>query len=177
MGERRIALDGALAGFLGAVVVAVWFLVVDVSRGQPFATPALLAAVLLHGAPGPIASFSTMRLVLEYSAFHFANFVIFGWFVAWLLEVAERQPTFLWGILVLLFWFEVFFLSFLGIVSDFALKALIWWRILGANVLAIAVMMAFFAFRHPVMVAQVRKQWKRGREALTPLGFPRTRHG
>ena len=41
--------DGILTGIVGAVVVAVWFLVLDFSRGQPFYTPSLLGSALLLG--------------------------------------------------------------------------------------------------------------------------------
>ena len=47
--RTRIIIDGAVAGIIGAVVVAVWFLIFDVIRGHALETPALLAATILHG--------------------------------------------------------------------------------------------------------------------------------
>ena len=36
--RSRIMLDGAIAGLLGAVVVALWFLIFDAARGHIFQT-------------------------------------------------------------------------------------------------------------------------------------------
>ena len=44
-----VALDGLFAGMIGALTVAVWFLVLDIAAGRPLYTPALLGQVLLHG--------------------------------------------------------------------------------------------------------------------------------
>ena len=41
--------DGVLAGLVGAIVVAVWFLVLDLFHGTPFATPSLLGRAVFLG--------------------------------------------------------------------------------------------------------------------------------
>ena len=35
----RYVREGIIAGLIGAVVVAVWFLIYDAARGRPFRTP------------------------------------------------------------------------------------------------------------------------------------------
>src|SRR5256885_7861963 len=45
----HILLDGLFTGAIGAVVVALWFLLLDLVAGRPFFPPALLGSVLLHG--------------------------------------------------------------------------------------------------------------------------------
>lgn len=40
---------GMIAGLLGAAVLAGWFLILDLLRGQPLATPTFLARVVLSG--------------------------------------------------------------------------------------------------------------------------------
>ena len=42
-------MHGTIAGLLGAAVLALWFLVLDVWRGTPLATPTFLAQALLSG--------------------------------------------------------------------------------------------------------------------------------
>jgi hypothetical protein len=44
-----ILLDGLFTGMIGAIAVAVWFLVLDVAAGRPLFTPNLLGNVLLRG--------------------------------------------------------------------------------------------------------------------------------
>jgi hypothetical protein len=54
----RTLIDGVTAGIVGAITLAGWFLMLDVARGQPFATPALLgrsAAEMSHAATSPKA--------------------------------------------------------------------------------------------------------------------------
>ena len=74
--RSRIIIDGAIAGLLGAGVVALWFLIFDAARGRTFETPALLAAAILHGShPDGI---SAIQLMMEYSVLHFGAFIIAG---------------------------------------------------------------------------------------------------
>ena len=51
--ERSILREGIVAGLIGAAVVAVWFLVFDIIRGQPFLTPGLLGAAVFQGVTDP----------------------------------------------------------------------------------------------------------------------------
>ena len=79
-------IDGVTAGIVGAITVAGWFLMLDVARGQAFATPALLGATLMHGAVDPQLVNATWTLVVEYSVIHVAAFVAFGLVAAWLVS-------------------------------------------------------------------------------------------
>jgi hypothetical protein len=81
----RTLIDDVTAGIVGAITVAGWFLMLDVARGQPFATPALLGATLMHGAVDPRLVHVTWTLVVEYSVIHVTAFVAFGLVAAWLL--------------------------------------------------------------------------------------------
>ena len=55
--RSRYLREGIIAGLIAAAIVAVWFLIYDAARGQPFRTPALLGAAvevgdtLAHGSP------------------------------------------------------------------------------------------------------------------------------
>jgi hypothetical protein len=52
LGRRRIVREAVVAGLLGAAAVAIWFLLLDLLRGQPFFTPAALGSALFDGARG-----------------------------------------------------------------------------------------------------------------------------
>jgi len=154
----RTLTDGVTAGLIGAFTVAGWFLMLDADRGQPFATPALLGAVLLHGLREPMTLQVTPRLVAEYSVIHFAAFVIFGLVAAWLIATVEREPSLKGGVIALFVCFEFFFLVLISAISYAALETLVWWRIIMANFLATAAMFGFFGVRHPVLSIRLRLQ-------------------
>src|SRR4029077_4037162 len=81
-----LVLDGLFTGMIGALIVALWFLVLDLAGGHPFYTPALLGTMLLHGgaaaANGPVIA---PLEVAAYTAFHFLSFLIIGYLLAWLM--------------------------------------------------------------------------------------------
>src|SRR5438270_9121904 len=99
--RSSVILDGAIAGSLGAAAVAIWFLIFDTSRGVPFQTPILLAGVLMHG-PHGVATSSGMSLAAQYTAAHFAAFILFGVGAAILMEAAEREPALLLSLFIFL---------------------------------------------------------------------------
>lgn len=92
--QRRSStlLHGAIAGLLAGAVVALWFLVVDVARGDPFATPELLAGELFGAT-------STM-LIVAYTALHFAVFAVLGIATAALLTALGVRPGLLVGAVI-----------------------------------------------------------------------------
>lgn len=71
--------DGLMAGAIGALVVALWFLVRDIAAGHPLHTPGLLATALLEG-PSAAAGGVEFRAgpVAIYSLIHLAAFSAFG---------------------------------------------------------------------------------------------------
>ena len=103
MHRHRVVVDGAVAGMLGAITVALWFLLVDLTRGVPFETPTLLAAVLLHGKTVVVGP--QLRFIVEYTVLHFAAFLLFGIAAAILIEAAERERSLIISLLIFLFSF------------------------------------------------------------------------
>src|SRR5256885_12426919 len=114
--RARIVTGGAIAGILGAVAVAVWFLILDAARGHALETPTMLAATMLHGlrhagVHGLQQHQSMLQLVSEYTVLHFIAFVAFGIVGALLLEAAENEPALLLSLVIFLGAFEVFFIA------------------------------------------------------------------
>jgi len=157
----RTLIDGVTAGIIGALTVAGWFLMLDAARGQPLATPALLGAVMLHGERELVPVGSAPLLAAEYSVVHFTAFILFGLIAAWLISEAEREPDLRSGVFTLFVCFEVFFLALIGAISSAVLQTLVWWRIVTANFLATAAMLAFFSMRHPGLSLSFRSRlWR-----------------
>src|SRR6185436_11568939 len=135
MSRRRRIEEGAVAGIIGASTVAVWFLVVDLVRGEPLYTPALLGD----------AVFSVLKIhaseavwpVLAYTVIHYAAFMLVGVFAVMVVEASNKSPALLAGLFLLFAVFEVGFyflcwiLAMLTVVGQLAR-----YQILAANFLA-----------------------------------------
>jgi hypothetical protein len=155
--RSKIVIDGAVAGLLGAGVVALWFLIFDAARGHIFETPVLLAAAILHGShPDGVGG---IQLMLEYSVLHFGAFIIAGIVGANLLEAAENEPTLLVSLLVFLGAFDVFFIGVAMFLGPVVMHEVTWWGIVVANLSASAVMLYYFLSRHPALARNLLGPW------------------
>jgi hypothetical protein len=155
-----VAREGAVAGVIGAVVVAVWFLIWDVAAGEVFRTPALLGASIFQGIFDPGQVQVTLPLVLGYTALHFFAFIIFGIATAVLLLAADYEPAFALAAIFLLAIFEIFFVGALAAFDQAALAALGFWKILAGNVMAMIAMLGYFETRHRGWLARFRERWE-----------------
>jgi hypothetical protein len=143
--------EGLLCGLVGAVSIAVWFFVLDLARGRPFYTPTVLGTVLFRHGVG-IGS-ATLRpdfeMVLSFTWVHVLVFLLIGIAASRLLALAERNPSFGFGVVLLFVVFEFGFLLVCMVVADPVLRALTWSEVLLGNLLAAASMTAVFWRRHP----------------------------
>jgi hypothetical protein len=149
--------EGMIAGVLGALAVAVWFLVLDSLSGRPFWTPTVLGTALFRGGAGltsPEGVPVSAEMVLMFSWVHGMVFAGLGGLAARLLGYAERHPSAGFGVLLLFVVFQFGFIAMATIVAEPVLHVLSAWSILVANLLAAAVMAAFLRHRHPSL--QVR---------------------
>ena len=150
----RVYQEGIVAGILGALSVAVWFLIVDLAHGRPFYTPTVLGTALfgrgvwsatLENLP---ASFD---MVAMFTWVHLLAFVVVGVVVARVIGMAEAHPSLGFGFVLLFVILEACFTAAVMIVAAPVLRALTWPAILVANLLAAAVMAGYFWLRHPAM--------------------------
>src|SRR4029077_7748685 len=107
-----VAREGIITGLIGAVIVAVWFLISDVLAGHPFRTPALLGAIIFNGMSQPSGFAVTAALVLGYTGLHFFAFIMFGIASSILMVASEHEPVLALGELILFVWFELCFVAF-----------------------------------------------------------------
>ena len=144
--------EGVVAGLLGAAVVALWFLAIDAIQGEPLRTPKLLGAALLRQS-------AAMPAVLGYTVVHGVAFVIVGILGAALIAGAERQPLFIFALVIFFTAFEVFFFGAVVIAAKWVLDELAGWTVLLGNLLATAAMLGYFFKGHRALARRLTSAW------------------
>jgi hypothetical protein len=148
--------EGVAAGLIGAGTVAIWFFVLDLVKGRPLYTPAILGRAVFRGFTNantfqqPDAPF---ELIVSFTWLHGLVFCAIGLIGVWLIHKAEVSPHFGYGIALLL---TIMLSGFIVICMLFAepiLHAITIPSILIGNLLAMAAMGVFFWRRHPKLKA------------------------
>ena len=150
----RVYQEGIVAGILGGLTVAVWFLVVDLVQGRPLYTPTVLGTALFGRGVWPATLESvppSLEMVAMFTWVHLLAFAVVGVVVSRLIAMAEEHPSLGFGFVLLFVILEACFIAGVMIVAAPVLRALTWPAILVANVLAAAVMTGYFWLRHPTM--------------------------
>jgi hypothetical protein len=160
--------EGVLAGVIGATSVALWFLLVDVTAGQPLRTPALLGRAAF-GVSGELGRayfdlFGSVQpgapdgaFVVGYTGFHYLAFILAGLLVAVIVQWAETEPTVLAGALILFVVFEVGFHALLSTFRAFpVLGVLAWQNVAIGNLVAALAMGAYMWRTHPALREELR---------------------
>ena len=146
--------EGLIAGVLGALAVAVWFLIIDLIQGRPFHTPTILGTALFGRGVWP-STLETMpasfEMVAMFTWVHVLAFAVIGVVVAHVISLTERHPSVGFGFVLMFVLLQACFTVAVMIVAEPVLRALTWPAILIANVLAAAVMAGYFWLRHPTM--------------------------
>jgi len=144
--------EGILAGLVGAATIALWFLILDTIRGRPFYTPTVLGTALFRGGAAlsaPEQLPASLDLVLSFTWVHVLAFLLIGVAGARLLALAERDPDFGFGVVLLFVVFEFAFVLVSLAFAEPILHALAWQAVLVGNLLAAAAMAVVFRVRHP----------------------------
>lgn len=156
MNRQKVLYEGIGVGLAGAAAVAAWFFALDLVAGTPFRTPALLGAVLFDGLRDPSALTITPGLVLRYTAVHGVAFLLFGWAIAGLFALAERDRHLLFGVFMLFCCFEVAVLAAMMMLGAWLLDTLQPWAILGGNLVAALVMLGLLFRDHHFSLHELR---------------------
>ena len=144
--------EGIVAGLLGAATVALWFLVIDTINGHPLYTPTVLGTALFRGGAGlehPETLPVSFEMVMLFTWVHALVFAAVGGIAARLLAFAEHTANVGFGIVLLFVIFEFGFVAVTMIFAENVLRSLAWPAVLVGNLLAAAVMGAYFWRRHP----------------------------
>ena len=151
MSDRAIiGLDGIIAGFIGAAIVAIWFLFMDTVTRLPLYTPTVLGEGLLLGGQGLASSAGelvSLKLAVMYSGVHGLVFMVLGVIAAYLVLLSKRKLH-LGIVLIALFTvLEVGFVATAFVVAKPVLNELAWPIILTGNFLAAAGMACYLSLR------------------------------
>jgi len=157
--ETRDTLTGALwAGLIGYGAVVVVIALLNVLAGRsPFYTAALFGAALFYHLRDPAALVVAPGPVLAYNMVHMLAFLGIGLLASWLVGLAERFPTAMYLILVLLLFvaFHIYFA--MALLARPLLGELAWWHI-GAGSFTAVVGMGWYLFTaHPLLRRELRQ--------------------
>lgn len=144
--------EGFVSGIIGAATVALWFLILDTARGRPLSTPSILGTLIFQGPralTSPESIPLSLEMVLAFTWIHGLLFCAFGGLAAWLISLAEENPSYGYGIVLLMILFLFGFIVVSMLFAEPLLSALTWPAILIGNVLAVGAMGAYFWRRHP----------------------------
>ena len=146
--------EGAVAGLIGAGVVAVWFLALDIAKGEPLRTPLLLGTTIF-GSNQPAAV-----TIILYTVAHGIAFLVFGIVAAALISGAEQQPLLVLGLAILFTAFEVLFFGAIVIAAKWVLDELSGWALFLGNVFAAAAMLWYFFVHHRALATRLIGPWE-----------------
>ena len=155
---RPILADGVMAGVIGATTIALWFLIIDTIDGRPLFTPLTLGSGLLGATRSEGLGPSALAIVLAYSLFHYAAFILVGMTAALIVSLADREPSVLLGFVLLFAIAEVgvyALVAILDVASPLGTHA--WLTLMMGNLLAVLAMGTFFWRRRSGLGAKFRR--------------------
>lgn len=148
--EAALRREGIITGMLGAAVVALFYLPIDLVRGQALVTPSVLGqAFILHTPVTPTTV--DLAAVLVYTVFHLGAFMAFGLLLAALARASESSSLARYAFVQIMVAFVVFFYGALWIGSEVVRGMFPFIGVLAANTLAGAVMVTWLWRHHPVL--------------------------
>lgn len=150
--SARVYLDGAIAGIIGAAIVAILFLFVDAVTRLPLYTPTVLGHGLFVGAEDLASTESaevSLKLALLYTWVHWLAFIVLGLIAALLLSLTKRDLSLALSILLLFLILEFGFVGTWFILAEPVLDELSWTMVLLGNLLAATGMAIYLQLRNP----------------------------
>jgi hypothetical protein len=158
-GAAALGEDGIVAGIIGAAVVAAWFLILDIARGQPFLTPSLLGNVLFLGKTVEEAGTLNVVMVFAYTGLHGLVFLIAGGVLSWMVTQFERNPQLGLVLLLLFLTFESVLFGLEVTVVPTLVGALGAFSVALANLFSAVAMFWYLLLRHPRALTSLREIW------------------
>jgi hypothetical protein len=156
--HHSLVREGSIAGLIGAIIVAAWFLVTDMLQGRPLSTPSVLGQVFLYQITTPSVSPPEAGPVVAYTCLHIGAFVLFGIMLTQMIHLAMSSPLARFGLLVIAVCFEFFFIFMAYMVFQATSYLFPWWSVLGANTLSLAGMGIYLYRRHPGLRLQYQRE-------------------
>jgi len=149
--------QGLVTGLIGAGVVALWFLTLDLAAGHPLRTPTALGAALLFGASNVAVIDMNLGMVAAYSVVHVAAFVIAGALFVAVAEQIERTPALILLAVMAMIVLDAVVGAALALGAQWVLGTLGVWSVVVANVLAVCAMGWYVWATHPLLRQRLRE--------------------
>jgi hypothetical protein len=131
---------GLITGTIGAVVIALWFLVIDALAGRPLFTPAALGSAILLGAQSSSEVQLTVGIVFAYTVIHILAFFAVGVAIEFGARQLERFPSFWLVAFMAVIVVDMLFVGIVGSLALWVLGVVGLWTVVIGNLLAFAAM-------------------------------------
>ena len=155
--------EGIVTGLIGAAIVALFFLGIDLIRGAPLLTPSVLGEVFVLRRPSAVTTSVDLSAAALYTVAHLIAFAAFGLLVVGLAHKSETSSLVRYAVFPVFLAFIVFFQGVLAVADETTRGLFPMWSVLAANLLA-AVGMSWYVWRrHPGLRSAFRG---------VPLGVP-----
>lgn len=149
--SRIIVREGIVAGLIGAVAVAAWFLLVDIIAGKPFFTPSMLGSAVFFGLRDPTMVTISFQAVLAYTSLHIIAFLSVGIAAAAIVKASEKDRSVLWLALEFFIGIEFGFYALVALFITPFLAELAWFSVAIGNLIASGGMGYYFIRVHPAL--------------------------
>lgn len=163
--------EGAIAGVLGGLAMALWYLVVDSLSGRPFHTPNVLGRAVF-GQDATTATAVDWGAVAGYTLVHFALFIAVGMLLTKLVHLATQALILRMGLWIGLLIAFLYFNGHMYMFSRASGQAFGWWAILGGSFLAVVAIAVYLWRRHPALGHSLRHVGIGDAEARNPPAPP-----
>jgi len=154
--RHSVVREGIVVGIIGAVIVAVWYFVVDLAAGAPLRTPEMIGQLLLHGTAGFDRSISPAA-VLVATLFHGVAFILLGIALTALVHLASREIAWRMGVLIGLVIAIGFASGLIFAVTPATAERFSSGVVIGGSLLAVAGMAGYLWRQHPLLAASFRE--------------------
>jgi hypothetical protein len=141
--------EGLVTGAIGALIVTVWYFIVDAAGGQPFRTPNVLGKIFFRGNLAPGIRSIVPEIVLGYTLIHFMVFAMVGMGLTMLVHLATRNIALRMGVwigLVVAFGLFAGLTYMMGTATDERLSP---WPVISGSLLGVLGMAGYLWRRHP----------------------------
>jgi hypothetical protein len=149
--------EGTITGVIGAIIVAIWYFIVDTAGGRPLHTPNVLGKIFLRGDLAQAAGRIVPQAVIGYTVIHFVLFALIGMGLALLVHLAVRNTSFRMGM-----WlgFLIAFGLFAGetyMLATASGERFSPWLVISGSVLGVLGMAGYLWRRHPRLEQSFRE--------------------
>ncbi len=149
--RAKVYLDGAIAGIIGAAIIAILFLFLDAVTRLPLYTPTVLGTGLFVGADDLASTEKvevSLKLTLMYTWVHWLAFIALGVIAAQFLSLTKSELNLALSMLLLFLILEFGFVGAWFFLAQPVLDTLAWTTVLLGNLLAAIGMAIYLQLRN-----------------------------